>query len=119
MKIGNNDPAGQKESDAALEDMEDAVAACGQQKGCQVSTLLATYKRLLKLGADSEACRRGCRATRSIPTIRTPTTPAMSRSIPRVPQAAQAASLLDNHTPSLRHDGAVQPGRAGRRSAAG
>ena len=55
VKIGNNDPDGQKESDAALEDMEDAVAACGQQRGCQVPTLLTTYKRLLKLAADGQA----------------------------------------------------------------
>ena len=53
VKIGNNDPDGRKQSDAALEDMEDVVAGCGKQKGCQMSTLLATYKRLLKLGADS------------------------------------------------------------------
>ena len=52
VKIGNSDPDGQKQSDAALEDMEDTITACGKQKGCQVSTLLATYKRLLKLGAD-------------------------------------------------------------------
>ena len=32
VKIANSDPDGQKESDAALEDMEDAVAGCGKQK---------------------------------------------------------------------------------------
>ncbi|HSR66059.1 MAG TPA: transglycosylase SLT domain-containing protein [Xanthomonadaceae bacterium] len=55
VKIANNAPDGQKDSDAALEDMEDAVAACGSQRGCQVSTLLATYKRLLKDAADGGA----------------------------------------------------------------
>lgn len=49
----NNDPKAQAESDAALEDMEDVLSACAQQRGCQVSTLLATYKRLLKLKADA------------------------------------------------------------------
>src|SRR5690606_4604400 len=37
---------------AALEDMEDAVLACAAQRGCETTTLLATYKRLLKSGAD-------------------------------------------------------------------
>ena len=50
--IGNNDPTGVAEADAALEDMEDAVMACAAQRGCETTTLLATYKRLLKSGAD-------------------------------------------------------------------
>ena len=52
VEIGNADPDGQAAADAALEDMEDAVLACGSQRGCESSTLLATYKRLLKSGAD-------------------------------------------------------------------
>ena len=55
VKVGNLDPDGQAESDAALEDMEDAVAACTQQRGCEVGGLLVTYERLLKLAADGEA----------------------------------------------------------------
>jgi len=55
VKIGNADPSGGAESDAALEDMEDAIAGCMQQKGCSVPTMLATYKRLLKSQADNEA----------------------------------------------------------------
>ena len=55
VKIGNNDPTGTAESDAALEDMEDVIAACMKQKGCSVPTMLATYKRLLKLQADAES----------------------------------------------------------------
>ena len=54
VKIGNLDPEGRDQSDAALEDMEDAVAACTQQRGCEVSGLLVTYERLLKLAADGE-----------------------------------------------------------------
>ena len=53
--IGNADPQGQAQSDAALEDMEDAVDACTRQRGCEVSNLLATYKRLLKSVADGES----------------------------------------------------------------
>ncbi|BCT93389.1 lytic transglycosylase [Lysobacter helvus] len=55
VKIGNADPTGQAQADSALEDMEDVVAACMQQKGCQVPTMLTTYKRLLKVNADAEA----------------------------------------------------------------
>ena len=52
--VANSDPRGATESDAALEDMEDVLAACTQQRGCQVATLLATYKRLLKGNADAQ-----------------------------------------------------------------
>jgi len=55
VKIGNADPAGQAQSDTALEDMEDVIANCMKQKGCSVPTMLSTYKRLLKLNADAEA----------------------------------------------------------------
>ena len=55
VKIGNADPSGTAESNAALEDMEDVVAGCSAQKGCQLSNMLAAYKRLLKLNADAEA----------------------------------------------------------------
>ncbi len=55
VKIGNSDPGGQKQGDAALEDMEDVVAACSKQRGCEVLGLLTTYKRLLKQAADGEA----------------------------------------------------------------
>ena len=55
VKIGNNDPSGTAEGNAALEDMEDVISACLRQKGCSVPTMLATYKRLLKLNADAEA----------------------------------------------------------------
>ncbi|WP_159016051.1 transglycosylase SLT domain-containing protein [Cognatiluteimonas profundi] len=96
VKIGNNDPTGQNESNAALEDMEDAVAGCGKQKGCQVSTLLATYKRLLKLGADSEASSAG--NDEIDPNDPDPDHEGDVAFNAAVPQAAQAASLLDSHT---------------------
>ena len=111
VKIGNNDPIGQKESDAALEDMEDAVAGCGQQKGCQVSTLLATYKRLLKLGADSEAAGSNDEIDPNDPDPDHDGDVAFNTA---VPQAAQAASLLDNHThrfdTMVQYNPAVQAG---------
>ncbi|WP_411832205.1 transglycosylase SLT domain-containing protein [Pseudoxanthomonas mexicana] len=53
--IANADPKGQAESDQALEDMEDVLSACVQQRGCEVHTLLAAYKRLLKQNADAES----------------------------------------------------------------
>lgn len=55
VKVGNSDPAGIAESNAALEDMEDVIVACGKQKGCSVPQLLPTYKRLLKAQADATA----------------------------------------------------------------
>lgn len=55
VKIGNSDPEGLPQSNAALEDMEDVVDACAKQKGCQVTQQVAVYKRLLKLNADAQA----------------------------------------------------------------
>ncbi len=55
VKVGNSDPDGIKESNAALEDMEDVVTACGKQRGCSLAQMLVTYKRLLKTNADAEA----------------------------------------------------------------
>ncbi|KRG44653.1 murein transglycosylase [Stenotrophomonas panacihumi] len=52
--VGNADPKGQAESDAALEDMEDVITACTQQRGCEMGTMLATYKRLLKASTDAQ-----------------------------------------------------------------
>ena len=104
VEIGNSDPDGQKHGDAALEDMEDAVAACGRQKGCQVSTLMATYKRLLKLRADAEAPED---ADPEIdPNDPDPDHAGDIAFNAAVPQAAQAASLLDSH--SHRFDTMVQ-----------
>ncbi|OEZ01075.1 MULTISPECIES: transglycosylase SLT domain-containing protein [Stenotrophomonas] len=51
--VTNADPKGKNEGDAALEDMEDVISDCVAQKGCQVSNLLVTYKRLLKNNADA------------------------------------------------------------------
>jgi len=112
VKIGNNDPDGQKEGDAALEDMEDSVAACGQQKGCQVSTLLTTYKRLLKLNADSESPESD--DPEIDPNDPDPDHAGDVAFSTAVPQAAQAASLLDSHThrfdTMVQYNPAVQAG---------
>jgi membrane-bound lytic murein transglycosylase D len=53
VAIGNADPGGTREADAALEDMEDVVDACIRQRGCSVPNMLAAYKRLLKSNADA------------------------------------------------------------------
>jgi membrane-bound lytic murein transglycosylase D len=113
VKIGNNAPDGQSLSDAALEDMEDAVAACGKQKGCQVSTLLATYKRLLKLEVDAEA--QASEDDGEIdPNDPDPDHVGDAAFNAAVPQAAQAASLLDSHThrfdTMVQYNPAVQAG---------
>lgn len=52
VKVSNNDPTGIPQSNAALEDMEDIVIACGKQRGCGVPQMLTTYKRLLKGDVD-------------------------------------------------------------------
>lgn len=54
MLIANNDPRGQSESNAALQDMEDAVDACTRQRGCALPDLLATYNTLLRANADKQ-----------------------------------------------------------------
>lgn len=54
IKVQNNDPNGLLESNSALEDMEDVIDACMKLKGCPVSTLLASYKRLLKTEIDAQ-----------------------------------------------------------------
>ncbi|HVI26740.1 MAG TPA: transglycosylase SLT domain-containing protein [Xanthomonadaceae bacterium] len=96
VKLSNNDPDAQRDSDAALEDMEDAVAACGKQRGCQVSTLLATYKRLLKLEADSAATE--LEDDEIDPADPDPDHLGDVAFNAAVPEAARAASLLDDHT---------------------
>ena len=113
VKIANNAPDGQKEGDAALEDMEDAVAACGKQKGCQVSTLLATYKRLLKDAADSE--NDAADDSDDIdPADPDPDHVGVAAFNKAVPQAAQAASLLNDRSHDfdsmVQYNPAVQAG---------
>lgn len=113
VKIANNAPDGQKEGDAALEDMEDAVAACGQQKGCQVSTLLATYKRLLKSAADGESAEVDD-GDDIDPADPDPDHVGVAAFNKAVPQAAQAASLLNDRSHDfdamVQYNPAVQAG---------
>ncbi len=104
VKIGNADPAGAAESNAALEDMEDVVAGCSAQKGCQLSNMLAAYKRLLKLNADAEA-----EVIEDEPEGDDHATPLAID----VPEAARAAHLLaDDHRfdKMVQYNPAVQAG---------
>ena len=55
VKAANADPEGIAEGNAALEDMEDVMLACEKQRGCQVSSMLPVFKRLLKAQADESA----------------------------------------------------------------
>ena len=104
VKIGNSDPDGQRQSDAALEDMEDTIAACSKQKGCQVSTLLATYKRLLKFAADGQMQGGDGQDDEIDPDDADPDH--AGALVADVPEAARAASLLDDRT--HRFDSMVQ-----------
>lgn len=52
VAAANAEPAAQREADQALEDMEDVVDACTRQRGCQVTSMVTTFKRLLKQGVD-------------------------------------------------------------------
>ncbi|MGO4550085.1 transglycosylase SLT domain-containing protein [Lysobacter sp. 2RAF19] len=109
VRIGNADPGGTAESDAALEDMEDVIAACMQLKGCSVPTMLATYKRLLKSKADSEAQS----ADDDVAADDEGDDHAISSVATDVPEAARAAQLLsDDHRfdQMVQYNPAVQAG---------
>jgi membrane-bound lytic murein transglycosylase D len=95
--------------------MEDVVADCTRTEGCPVSTVLATYSRLLKAAADGEAAFAdgdGIDPDDADPDH--PGADAASQPSPgdaglfaaEVPEAARAASLLDNR--SHRFDDMVQ-----------
>ncbi|MEJ7745802.1 MAG: transglycosylase SLT domain-containing protein [Luteimonas sp.] len=86
VKTGNNDPTGIPQSNAALEDMEDIVIACGKHKGCAVQNMLVTYKRLLKGAADSAGGDDADTTLSSEDAGDLPTGP--------VPQGANASELL-------------------------
>ncbi len=90
--VDNADPKGPAEGDAALEDMEDVITACVAQKGCQVSGLLSTYKRLLKQQADNGAGLNE-EAGDSLEADPDHVSPLVAD----VPEAARAAALLNDH----------------------
>ncbi len=91
--IANSDPKGAAESDAALEDMEDVLDACLNQRGCQVHTLLAAYKRLLKSNADSgkDEAAEDDLAVDPLDDGSDHTTPAAG-----IPETARTAALLND-----------------------
>lgn len=121
VRIADADPDARAQADAALADMEDAMAACTRLEGCPVSTLLASYARLLKEAADGEAALAdgdGIDPDDADPDHAGPDRPgidgAASQPSPGdagllaadVPEAARAASLLDSK--SHRFDDMVQ-----------
>lgn len=55
VRLGNADPEARADADKALADMEDALSGCARTEGCPVSTLVASYARLLKEAADGAA----------------------------------------------------------------
>ncbi|TYT25142.1 transglycosylase SLT domain-containing protein [Luteimonas viscosa] len=88
VKIGNADPSGVDESNAALEDMEDVLVECGRIRGCGTGDLLASFKRLLKAQADAAA---GIAEDDGDDTL---VDEGASLPTGEVPQSATAASLL-------------------------
>ncbi|MGH8033450.1 MAG: transglycosylase SLT domain-containing protein [Luteimonas sp.] len=96
VATGNNSPTGVAESNAALEDMEDAVEACIKQKGCQVGAQIAAYKRLLKVNVDAEVETADADG-RDDPLDPDPDHAGERDAADAVPEAARAASLLDDH----------------------
>ena len=106
VKIGNNEPAAVDESNAAIEDMEDVVAACLKQKGCQVNDQMAAFKRLLKLNADAEAQAADPADDEDDPMDPDPDHAGDVGLVADVPEAARAATLLDDR--SHRFDRMVQ-----------
>ena len=88
----NSDPNAATEGDAALEDMEDVMDACIQQRGCQVHTLLTAYKRLLKQNVDVEAT--ASRGEAELDPLDDGSDHA--RAYDNLPEAARAASLLND-----------------------
>lgn len=88
----NSDPKGQTESDQALEDMEDVLDACLQQRGCQVHTLLSAYKRLLKQNVDAESSASDEQG--DVDLLDDGTDHAVVAT--QIPEAARAAALLND-----------------------
>lgn len=94
--VGNSDPKGTQESDAALEDIEDVIQACIKQRGCEVGTYLGAYKRLLKAKADAQGQASDTDAADddSAPLQADPDH--ISPLAADVPEAARAARLLND-----------------------
>ncbi|HVI59194.1 MAG TPA: transglycosylase SLT domain-containing protein [Luteimonas sp.] len=106
VKVGNNEPGAIDESNAAIEDMEDVVAACLKQKGCQVNNQVAVFKRLLKLNADAQAQDADPDEDGPDPMDPDPDHAGDVGPVADVPEAARAATLLDDR--SHRFDKMVQ-----------
>lgn len=94
VRVANSDPKGTVEIDAALEDMEDVLDACIKQRGCQVHTLLTTYKRLLKDHADGDPPADGEES--DIDPLDDGTDHAAGVPAPQIPEAQRAANLLND-----------------------
>ncbi|MGN7725445.1 transglycosylase SLT domain-containing protein [Luteimonas sp. 22616] len=105
VKAGNAEPGAIEQSNAAIEDMEDVVAACMKQKGCQVNDQMAAFKRLLKLNADAEAADDES-GDEGDPMDADPDHAGEIGLAANVPEAARAAALLDDR--SHRFDKMVQ-----------
>jgi membrane-bound lytic murein transglycosylase D len=108
--VNNADPKGQRETDAALEDMEDVIDACIKLRGCEVNTMLAGYKRLLKANADAAVPTDDDDADDLLEADPDHNGPLAAD----VPEAARAANLLNDHRHAfddmVQYNPAVQAG---------
>lgn len=101
VRAANADADAQKRADSALEDMEDVIVDCGRQRGCSMSNMLASFKRLLKSNVDGES---GDEADTTL----------VAESAATVPSTAGAAALLSpegqRFAKMVQHNPAVQAG---------
>ncbi len=105
VRIGNDDPQARIDSDAALEDMEDALETCMKLPGCPVSTMLASYKRLLKAEADATTGDDGDDDTTAIASEHA-TPPPAPADVAAAPPGATVTALADD--PGHRFDAMVE-----------
>lgn len=105
------DPAATRETDAALEDMEDVLTECVALKGCRINSLLPTYKRLLKGEADVPDAPDELGIATG-PVLADPDH--VAPLVAEVPEAGRAAELLNDHRHAfdeqVHYNAAVQAG---------
>lgn len=112
LLVANGDPKGTAEGDAALEDMEDVIDACTRQRGCQLNTQLAAFKRLLKANVDAQSPDEDEEGGDE--PLEDDHVPAAAGASTSAPQAQQGAAKLDDNRHAfdrmVQYNPAVQAG---------